>query len=380
MIEVKHITKKYGDHLAVKDLSFTIEPGKIYGFLGPNGAGKSTTMNIIAGTLAATDGTVLINGHDIYEDPINAKRCIGYLPEIPPLYTDMTPFEFLTFVAEAKGVEYEKILKRVKEVMELTQLLDVKDRLIRNLSKGYRQRVGIAQAMLGDPDIIILDEPTVGLDPYQIIEIRELIKNLGKSKTVIVSSHILAEIAEICDHIMIISGGRLVANDTLESLESQVNRADTLHLSVKSGKDAACAVIATIPGVVDVEAEEKGDVCSLTVSIEKGVDPRESIFFAFADARLAILSMSLETVTLESVFLELTSEDIDGEGTDTDCDVDEDGDDTFTEDEEDNTSEDEEDDTAPVDKEEVREKKPAKRKARHSKDDDNDDDYTPLFS
>ena len=174
LIEVKHITKKYGDHLAVKDLSFTIEPGKIYGFLGPNGAGKSTTMNIIAGTLAATDGTVLINGHDIYEDPINAKRCIGYLPEIPPLYTDMTPFEFLTFVAEAKGVEYEKILKRVKEVMELTQLLDVKDRLIRNLSKGYRQRVGIAQAMLGDPDIIILDEPTVGLDPYQIIEIREL--------------------------------------------------------------------------------------------------------------------------------------------------------------------------------------------------------------
>lgn len=311
MIEVKSIVKKYGAHTAVNDLSFSIEPGKIYGFLGPNGAGKSTTMNIITGTLAATSGTVLVNGHDIYEDPIEAKKSIGYLPEIPPLYTDMTPLEYLTFVAEAKGVDYDRISRRVKEVMELTQIIDVKDRLIRNLSKGYKQRVGIAMAMLGDPDVIILDEPTVGLDPIQIIEIRRLIKKLGQTKTVILSSHILAEIAEICDHVMIISHGNLVANDTIENLEATVNRSDTLHISVRGSASAAIEVISGCQGVLEASADalptEEG-VCKLTVTVEKDSDPRDEIFYKLANAKLPIVALELEKITLESIFVALTQD------------------------------------------------------------------------
>ena len=362
MIEVRNLTKKYGENVAVSNLSFTIAPGKIYGFLGPNGAGKSTTMNIIAGTLAATEGTVLINGHDIYEDPIAAKRCIGYLPEMPPLYNDMTPYEYLSFVAEAKGVEYDKIIKRVKEVMELTQLLDVRNKLIRNLSKGYKQRVGIAQAMLGNPDIIILDEPTVGLDPYQIIEIRELIKELGKTKTVILSSHILAEVAEVCNHIMIISGGKLVANDTLENLEAGVNRSDTLHMSVRATEAQARQILSRIGKIIDLDAETDDEICHLTVYVEKGADMREDIFYAFADARLAIISMSLEKVTLESVFLELTSPDAE-----TQDKISESSDDT-------DESNDDSDEETPEDDVSAPEKKSSKDKK------DDDDDYTPLFS
>lgn len=324
MIEVKSIVKKYGDHTAVNDLSFSIEPGKIYGFLGPNGAGKSTTMNIITGTLAATSGTVLVNGHDIYEDPIEAKKSIGYLPEIPPLYSDMTPLEYLTFVAEAKGVDYDRISRRVKEVMELTQIIDVKNRLIRNLSKGYKQRVGIAMAMLGDPDVIILDEPTVGLDPIQIIEIRRLIKKLGQTKTVILSSHILAEIAEICDHVMIISHGKLVANDTIENLEAAVNRSDTLHISVRGNASAAIKVISGCQGVLEASADalpsEEG-VCKLTVTVEKDSDPRDEIFYKLADEKLPIVALELEKVTLESIFVALTQDDPDTGSEDEDKDL-----------------------------------------------------------
>lgn len=311
LIEVKNITKKYGDHVAVKELSFSIEPGKIYGFLGPNGAGKSTTMNIITGTLAATSGTVLINGHDIYEEPIEAKKCIGYLPEIPPLYGDMTPKEFLTFVAEAKRVDYEKISRRVREVMELTGLMEVSGRLIRNLSKGYRQRVGIAQAMVGNPDIIILDEPTVGLDPLQIIEIRSLIKKLGETKTVILSSHILAEIAEICDHVMIISHGRLVADDTIENLKATVDSSDNLKLSVRGAKKKALAALEGTDGIIGISAGDTADngITDLTLRIAKGADPRDEIFFRLADARLPITGLELEKVTLESIFLALTAND-----------------------------------------------------------------------
>lgn len=308
MIEVKQIVKKYGNHTAVDNLSFTIEPGKIYGFLGPNGAGKSTTMNIITGNLAATEGKVTINGHDVYDDPIEAKKCIGYLPEIPPLYTDLTPLEYLTFVAEARGVEYEKITRRVKEVMEITQLTDVKNRLIRNLSKGFRQRVGIAMAMVGNPDIIILDEPTVGLDPIQIIEIRQLIKKLGETKTVILSSHILAEIEEICDHIMIISHGKLVANDTLENLEAAINSFDTLHLTVRSDYETASTVLSKTENIIEITREgcKDKDACGLNIKIIKGADPRDAIFFALANAKLPILSLELEKITLESVFIALT--------------------------------------------------------------------------
>ena len=205
MIEINHLVKKYGDHIAVNDLSLNIESGKIYGFLGPNGAGKSTTMNIITGYLGATSGEVKINGFDVLAQPEEAKKCVGYLPELPPLYMDMTVLEYMNFVAELKQIPKDKRKSSVKEVMELTKIMDMKDRLIRNLSKGYRQRVGFAQAVIGYPEVIILDEPTVGLDPKQIIEIRELIKKLGEKHTVILSSHILSEISAVCDHIFIIS-------------------------------------------------------------------------------------------------------------------------------------------------------------------------------
>ncbi len=219
MIEVSHLTKRYGSHTAVSDLSFIIEKGQIYGLLGPNGAGKSTTMNIITGCLAASEGTVTIGGHDIFEAPKQAKALIGYLPEQPPVYTDRTPREYLTFVARAKGVAKAEVKDQVAKVMEETRITPVADRLIRNLSKGYRQRVGIAQALLGDPEVIILDEPTVGLDPRQMIEIRELIRQLGKDRTVILSSHILSEVQNLCSTILIISQGKLVAMDTPENLE-----------------------------------------------------------------------------------------------------------------------------------------------------------------
>ena len=220
VIEINNLVKKYGDHVAVDDLSLTVEPGKIYGFLGPNGAGKSTTMNIITGYLGATSGKVKINGHDIFKEPEEAKKCIGYLPEIPPLYVDMTVREYLDFVAELKKLEKSLRKRYVEEAMETTGITDVSNRMIRNLSKGYRQRVGFAQAILGYPEIIILDEPTVGLDPKQIIEIRELIRKLGEKHTVILSSHILTEISAVCDHVFIISKGKLVASDATENLVS----------------------------------------------------------------------------------------------------------------------------------------------------------------
>ena len=234
MIEIDNLVKKYGDHVAVDHLSLTVEPGKIYGFLGPNGAGKSTTMNIITGYLGATSGTVTINGHDIFKEPEEAKKCVGYLPEIPPLYTDMTVLEYLNFVAELKKLEKGLRKRYVEEAMETTGILDVKNRMIRNLSKGYRQRVGFAQAILGYPEIIILDEPTVGLDPKQIIEIRDLIRKLGEKHTVILSSHILTEISAVCDHVFIISKGKLVASDSTENLLEQMSGAQEIELIVRS--------------------------------------------------------------------------------------------------------------------------------------------------
>lgn len=310
MIEVKELTRVYGDHVAVDRMSFKINNGKIYGLLGPNGAGKSTTMNMIAGCLAPTSGTVKINGFDIYDEPIKAKQCIGYLPEIPPLYVDMTPFEYLSFVAEAKGMSYERGLRQVHEVMELTQIDGMKDRLIRNLSKGYRQRVGIAQAMLGNPDIIILDEPTVGLDPKQIIEIRELIRKLGEIKTVIVSSHILAEISEVCDHVLIIAGGKLIANAPIDELQGKTNSKARIKLSVRGDEDG---VIEVLSGIEEIErctvgATSEAGVVNLRVEAEAGEDLRDRIFFAMADRRYAVISMEQEAATLESVFLALTEE------------------------------------------------------------------------
>lgn len=311
MIEVKELTKAYGDRVAVDGLIFKINNGKIYGLLGPNGAGKSTTMNMMTGCLAPTSGTVKINGFDIYDDAIKAKQCIGYLPEIPPLYNELTPFEYLCFVAEAKGVSYERALRQVHEVMELTQIDDMKDRLIKNLSKGYRQRVGIAQAMLGNPDIIILDEPTVGLDPKQITEIRALIRKLGEMKTVIISSHILAEISEICDHVLIIAGGKLIANAPIEELQGKTDAAARIKMSVRGDEAGIIEVLGSIDEIESctVGISHEAGVVELTLTTAAGADDlRDRIFFAMADKRYAVLSMEREEVTLESIFLALTEE------------------------------------------------------------------------
>lgn len=233
MIEVSHLVKKYGSHYAVNDLSFRVEKGQIYGFLGPNGAGKSTTMNIITGYLAPTAGEVKINGHDMIKEPEEAKRCIGYLPEMPPVYPDMTVGEYLRFAAQLKRIPSGKREESIEEVMKMTRILDMKDRLIRNLSKGYKQRVGLSQALLGSPEVIILDEPTVGLDPKQIIEIRDLIKSLKDKHTVILSSHILSEVSAICDQILIISKGSLAACDTPEGLTRLMTGEEELEITVK---------------------------------------------------------------------------------------------------------------------------------------------------
>ena len=302
MIKVRNLTKNYGGHLAVKGISFDIKPGKIYGLLGPNGAGKSTTMNILTGCLAATSGEVTVDGHDIFEEPLEAKRHIGYLPEQPPVYGEMTPREYLMFVAEAKGVPFEKSLRHVKEVMQLTQIYDVRDRLIRNLSKGYRQRVGIAQAMIGEPDVIILDEPTVGLDPAQIIEIRNLIKKLGRIKTVIISSHILAEISAVCDHVIIISHGNIVANETLENLEARAG-GNGLTLKIKGERKSAEKLISAIPGVESADYSEADGI--VNASVTYSADVREALFNAFAEAKMPILEMHTDESTLEDIFLQL---------------------------------------------------------------------------
>ena len=232
MIEISHLTKRYGENTAIRDLNLTLETGHVYGFLGPNGAGKSTTMNIIAGCLAATEGTVRINGHDIYEEPLAAKKCIGYLPELPPLYPDMTPEEYLSFVARAKHIARGEVFYQVQYVMDITGLMDVKDRLIENLSKGYRQRVGIAQAILGEPEIIILDEPTVGLDPKQKMDILDLIHALSAEHTVILSSHILSEISAVSDELIIISRGRIVANGTPDELRTALGTGDVIEMEL----------------------------------------------------------------------------------------------------------------------------------------------------
>ena len=238
VIEVSGLTKRYGKNTAVDHLSFRVKKGQIYGFLGPNGAGKTTTMNMLTGYLAPTEGQIRIDGHDISEEPVEARRRIGYLPENPPLSLEMTRLEYLRFAAELKGVAKEKRESEVERVMEKTQIQDMQERLIRHLSKGYRQRVGLAQALLGDPEVLILDEPMVGLDPKQIIEIRELIRSLGKKHTVILSSHILSEITSICDHVMIISHGKLAASDTPENLSHYMKNSDVCELKIRGSREA----------------------------------------------------------------------------------------------------------------------------------------------
>lgn len=310
MIEVKDLVKKYGSHLAVDHLSFTLESGKIYGFLGPNGAGKSTTMNIMTGYLGATQGSVLIDGHDILKEPEEAKKHIGYLPELPPLYMDMTVQEYLEFAAELKKLPKEKRESDISEVMKLTRLQDVSDRLIKNLSKGYKQRVGLAQAILGFPEIIILDEPTVGLDPKQIIEIRELIRTLSKKHTVILSSHILAEVREVCDYILIISKGKLVASDTPENLELLRNGASSLELEVKAALETARAILSTIDDIDAMEMHsENENLTRVKLETKNGADIREAIFYAFAEEKCPLLEMKTAKASLEDIFMELTQKE-----------------------------------------------------------------------
>lgn len=310
MIEVTDLVKKYGKHVAVDHLSFTLENGKIYGFLGPNGAGKSTTMNMITGYIGPTQGTVRINGHDILKEPREAKKCIGYLPELPPLYTDMTVWEYLEFAAQLKEIPAKKQQESVMDAIEMTGLTQVAKRLIRNLSKGYRQRVGLAQAVLGMPEILILDEPMVGLDPIQIIEIRALIRELAKEHTVILSSHILSEISAVCDEILIISHGKLVASDTTENLMHYMDNNALLEVTVKAAPEAVSGELAGIKGITEIRAAQKPDGGFASFEIRTdGTDVRESIFALCRDKNWPIYEMKYTKASLEDVFMELTADD-----------------------------------------------------------------------
>lgn len=310
MIEVSHLTKRYGSRTAVEDLTFTVDSGVVYGFLGPNGAGKSTTMNILTGCLAATEGKVSIDGYDIFEEPIKAKSRVGYLSEQPPLYMGMTVREYLAFVARAKGVKVPALDEELERVIAVTGTGEVADRLIRNLSKGFRQRVGIAQALLADPSVIILDEPTVGLDPLQIVEIRELIRSLGRDRTVILSTHILSEVQTVCDRVLMVHRGRLVASGTPAELEEQFAGKITYHITVKAGLLEAQEALEAVPGVLEVTAGEAGqDRCALDVSVsDAGTDMDERLSFALSDRRIPVLRLEREQASLEDVFLALTRE------------------------------------------------------------------------
>ena len=310
MIEVKNLVKKYGNHTAVDHLNFTIEEGHVYGFLGPNGAGKSTTMNIMTGYLGATEGEVLINGHDILKEPEEAKRQIGYLPELPPLYMEMTVREYLEFVAELKGIAKNKREESINEVEKMVKIWEVENRLIRNLSKGYRQRVGLAQAVLGFPEIIILDEPSVGLDPKQIIEIRELIRQLAKKHTVILSSHILAEVREVCDYILIISKGKLVASDTPENLERNLGDSDLIEIETKASPDEVRRILETVDGIRSISTKHlENGITWAQIQEKKNTDIREKLFQAFAQNHQPLLKLNPLQVSLEDVFMELTQSD-----------------------------------------------------------------------
>lgn len=310
MIKVEHLTKYYGDFLAVKDLSFEIEKGHVYGFLGPNGAGKTTTMNIMTGCLSATSGHVFIDGYDIFEEPDQAKRRIGYLPEHPPLYMNETPLEYLRFVGEAKGIKGAELSQQIEHVVEVVRIDNVKERRIADLSKGYKQRVGIAQALLGSPEVIILDEPTVGLDPIQIIEIRDLIQSLGKTHTVILSSHILSEVQVMCEKIMIISHGQLVAFDTPEKLEQNLLASAEIHLVTDATVNKAKQILSSLEGITNVTIDNRENdrflnVC-LAVGNEDLYDISRRIFFAFAECGVPLLEINLTKASLEDIFIELT--------------------------------------------------------------------------
>lgn len=309
MVKVTHLTKKYGDYLAVDDISFEIENGHVYGFLGPNGAGKSSTMNMITGYLAPTRGTILINDISMMKQPEKAKAMIGYLPEIPPLYSDMTVTEYLKFVAELKGISKFERMDKIRGIIETVKLETVEERLIKNLSKGYKQRVGLAQALLADPEIIILDEPTVGLDPKQIVEIRDLIRKLGEDHTVILSTHILSEVSAVCDRVIVISRGRIAADDSIGHLVEQYNEKQQLTLVVKGNSSNAEKVIGTIAGIEEKKMlEENAGSCKIRIIAEPGMDIREEISVKCSESGLTVLELNVQNISFEDVYLKLTSE------------------------------------------------------------------------
>ena len=307
MVEVSHLSKNYGSHPAIRDLTFSVADGQVYGLLGPNGAGKSTIMNILTGYLAPTGGEVKVAGFSLPEQAQQAKACVGYLPEQPPLYPEMTVQEYLDFAAELKGVKKAQRREQVQQAARCTGLDQVMPRLIRSLSKGYRQRVGVAQALLGSPQLIILDEPTVGLDPAQVIGIRKLIRELGKTHTVILSSHILSEVQTVCDRVLIIAHGRLVAQGTPEELAAQLTAKGTITATAQGSREAVVAAAGKVPGLTDLRVtDEKGGEVSFTAVSTAGTDLRGALSLALAQAGCPVLNLSAETMSLEDVFLQLT--------------------------------------------------------------------------
>jgi ABC-2 type transport system ATP-binding protein len=309
VIEIQNVTKRYGEHVALDSLNFTVKKGEILGFLGPNGAGKSTTMNIITGYISATEGTVKIDGLDILEQPEEVKKKIGYLPELPPLYMDMTVEEYLKFVSKIKRVKADSIEPSLARIMGLVRIEHVRKRLIKNLSKGYKQRVGLAQAIIGDPEVLILDEPTVGLDPKEIIEIRNLIKNIGKERTIILSSHILSEVSAVCDRVLIINKGKIVATGTPEELSKKLSFGNKLMLRVKGNKSSIIDNVKEIPEVQFVKEHgvHEQNTVDIIVEAKDEIDIREKLFNKLSQKSYPILMMKNMDLTLEDIFLQVTT-------------------------------------------------------------------------
>ena len=309
MIEIQNLTKEYGKIKAVDNISFTVEKGEILGFLGPNGAGKSTTMNILTGFISSTSGTVKVDGYDILENPVEAKKRIGYLPEQPPLYMDMTVNEYLDFCADLKSVPSKEWKSQKKDIMELVKITHVSLRLIKNLSKGYRQRVGLAQALVGTPEVLVLDEPTVGLDPKQIIEIRRLIKALGKNHTIILSTHILPEVSAVCDRVVIINKGKIAAIDTPENLSKQLADFSRFTVTIAGPESKVRDILSHLYGVKSVETgkKTKEDECSYIVEADKEVDVRKTMFNQLAQQGFQILELKSLNLSLEEIFIQLTT-------------------------------------------------------------------------
>lgn len=310
MIEITNLTKKYGNHKALDNITFSVKKGEVLGFLGPNGAGKSTTMNIITGYISSTDGSVTVDGHDILEEPNEVKKRIGYLPELPPLYMDMIVWDYLSFVYDLKKVKTDDKSKHIQGVIDMVKIDDVKARKIGNLSKGYKQRVGLAQALIGDPEVLILDEPTVGLDPKQIIEIRNVIKDLGKERTIILSSHILSEISAVCERVIIINKGKLVAEDTPENLAEKYTSKSKMQIRVAGEAEAVVEVLKTIVGIKNIlilgEKEEGSVDVEIETDIKIDAEFNKKLFFVFAEKGMPITMQKEIEASLEDIFLKLT--------------------------------------------------------------------------